>query len=224
MQKALAIPNGSLSLNWELDRAEECVEEEETARKIGGVTLLEEVGRGAFAIVYKGPDRWLIRVGRDENGRIVAVKEIRRSKLNEKLLQSLKKEISIMLSLENEHIVRLYNMLRTKRSFYLVMEYCDGGDLGKQIKKHRRFEEHVVQNIIYQVSQGLKLLYEHRIVHRDLKLSNFLVTRKDGKYTVKIADFGFATVLASGQDAETFCGTAPNMAPEVLAGYVFDYR
>jgi len=134
-----------------------------------------------------------------------------------------------MKSLNHENVVHLYQAIKTKRNFYLVMEFCNGGDLGKLLKKHKRFEEHIVQIVTYQVAKGLKALREHNILHRDLKLSNFLLRiEKDGTYTIKLADFGFATVLSSGQAAETFCGTAPNMAPEVLMGYfsdsVIEYR
>ncbi len=218
MQKVINTPSSGIP-SIGLDRAEECEEEAETARKIGGISLMEEIGRGAFAIVYKGRLLHRTKIGKEESGRTVAVKEIGRNKLNEKLMQSLKKETSITLSLESEYIVRLHKVMRTSKSFYLIMEYCNGGDLNKLLKKHHRFEEHIVQRIIYQVSQGLKVLRSFRIVHRDLKLSNFLLTLENGVYKVKIADFGFATVLDSGQEAETFCGTAPNMAPEVLAGY-----
>ena len=209
MQKVGTIQKSGIH-NIELDKEEEYVEEAETKRKIGGISLQEEIGRGAFAIVYKG---------KDHMGREVAVKEIARSRMSEKLLGSLRKETAILKSLQHENIVKLLNVITTAKFFYLVMEYCNGGDLNKHLKKHKRFEEHVVQNIIYQVSQGLKELYDNHIIHRDLKLSNFLLMIKNGTYTVKIADFGFATVLANGQDAETFCGTAPNMAPEVLTGY-----
>ena len=121
-------------------------------------------------------------VGRDEKGNEIAVKEIPRNILNEKLLISLKKEAGIMKSFDNPNIVKLHSILKTKRYFYLVMEFCNGGDLNKQIKKHKRFEEHVTQNIIYQVSLGLKALHENNIIHRDLKLSNFLLVIKDGTY------------------------------------------
>ena len=161
-----------------------------------------------------------ISTGKDDSGREVAVKEIPRSKLSDKLLGSLKKEVGILKSLDCDYIVKLYNVIKTARHFYLIMEFCNGGDLGKPLKKIKRFEEHVAQKCIYQISQGLKMLHQNRIIHRDLKLSNFLLQRhSDGSYKAKIADFGFATVLSSGQDAETFCGTAPNMAPEILSGY-----
>ncbi len=199
----------------DLGGEEEFFEETETERKVGNITLFEELGRGAFAIVYKG---------RDSANRDIAVKEIPRSRLSEKLLGSLRKEVNILRSLDCENIVKLYDVIKTPRHYYLVMEFCNGGDLGKLLKKSKRFDEHIVQNIVYQIANGLKVLHQNHIIHRDLKLSNFLLKSTPTKtYVVKIADFGFATVLASGQDAETFCGTAPNMAPEVLSGYFFPH-
>ena len=187
------------------------IDDPECIKHIGDITLEEEIGRGAFAIVYKG---------RDKEGKVVAVKEIPKSRLNSKLLDSLKKEISILGSLNCDYIVRLFDVITTTRYFYLIMEFCNGGDLGKRLKKLKRMEEYTTQKVIYQVSKGLKILHENKIIHRDLKLSNFLIEmNENGTYKVKIADFGFATILTQGQDVETFCGTAPNMAPEVLIGY-----
>jgi serine/threonine-protein kinase ULK/ATG1 len=192
------------------DREDGNIEESQCRRRLGDIVLEEEVGRGAFAIVYKGYNK---------SGQEFAVKEIPKSLLNEKLLTSLQKEVSILSTLNCEHIVRLYNVVTTAKHFNLVMEFCNGGDLRKKFKFLIRVEESVAQKVIYQVSQGLKVLYQNRIIHRDLKLSNLLlVYDKDGTYKVKIADFGFATILTRDQDAQTFCGTAPNMAPEVLEG------
>eukprot|EP00826_Nyctotherus_ovalis_P040987 TRINITY_DN4082_c0_g2_i1.p1 TRINITY_DN4082_c0_g2~~TRINITY_DN4082_c0_g2_i1.p1 ORF type:complete len:216 (+),score=57.96 TRINITY_DN4082_c0_g2_i1:80-727(+) len=186
------------------------VEESQCKRRLGNVIVEEEIGRGAFAIVYRGLDK---------SGREFAIKEIPKSLLNEKLLASLQKEVSILAKLNCDHIVRLYNVITTAKHFNLVMEYCNGGDLRKRLKPLKRVEEFVAQRVIYQVSKGLRALHEGRILHRDLKLSNLLlVYDEEGVYKVKIADFGFATVLARDQDAQTFCGTAPNMAPEVLEG------
>jgi len=192
------------------DKEDESIEESKCIKRLGDIVLEEEVGRGAFAIVYRGYSN---------SGQQFAVKEIPKSLLNEKLIASLQKEVSILATLNCEHIVRLYNVVTTSKHFNLIMEFCNGGDLRKKLKPFVRIEEFVVQKIIHQVSKGLKVLHQNRVIHRDLKLSNLLlVYDKDGTYKAKIADFGFATILARDQDAQTFCGTAPNMAPEVLEG------
>ncbi len=149
----------------------------------------------------------------------MAIKEISRRILTDKLLDSLRQEIEILKSVSNRNIIKLVGVKKSTKNFYLIMEYCNGGDLHRFLKAHKRVEEHVAQSIVYQISCGLHDLARNRIIHRDLKLSNLLISEHGGEVTIKIADFGFARVLSSSEDAQTFCGTAPNMAPEVLTGY-----
>jgi len=149
----------------------------------------------------------------------VAIKEISRRILNERLLESLKQEIEILKSMNSPNIIRLLDVKKSPKHFYLITEYCNGGDLQKFLRTHKRFEEHIVQQIIWQVSQGLKEIANRRVLHRDLKLSNLLISYKGEESWIKIGDFGFAQVLANKGEAKTFCGTAPNMAPEILMGY-----
>ncbi len=87
----------------------------------------------------------------------------------------------------------MYDVQRTQNHFYLIMEYCGGGDLRTYLKKKGgRLEEYEVQKIIFQLSNGFQVLSERKIVHRDIKLSNLLVSSKGKDYVVKLADFGFA--------------------------------
>lgn len=158
-------------------------------------------------------------LGRDGKGNEVAIKEISRKTLTDKLAESLKKEVNILKSINNENIIKLYGVKKTEKNYYLIMEYCKGGDFSKYLHKYKRFEEYKVQNFIYQISNGLKVLAEYNIIHRDLKLSNLLLSNDEvNNPTIKIADFGFARIMSNTEDAQTFCGTAPNMAPEVLTG------
>ncbi len=149
----------------------------------------------------------------------MAIKEISRRILNDKLLESLRQEIEILKSVSNPNIIRLVGVKKSVKNFYLIMEYCNGGDLHKFLKRNKRVDEYVAQSIVHQVANGLRELARNHILHRDLKLSNLLISEHDGEVTIKIADFGFARVLSNSEDAQTFCGTAPNMAPEVLTGY-----
>ena len=112
------------------------------------------------------------------------------------------------------------------------MEYCNGGDLSGCLKKykalHRRpFSEEIVQYIMRQVVNGLEFLHSHKIIHRDLKLDNILVTFQSEedkknlnmmKAIVKIIDFGFATKLKQSKANLTYTvlGTPTNMDPQLL--------
>lgn len=121
-----------------------------------------------------------------------------------------------MQSINQENIIKLYEVIKTKKNYYIVLEYCAGGDLHKFLKKRKRISEHEVQSILYQLSNGFRVLYQKDIIHRDIKLSNLLFLDKTPNSLVKIADFGFAKLIQSEAAVGTFCGTPPHMAPEIL--------
>ena len=126
-------------------------------------------------------------------GATCAIKQIKKDKLTRTLTAALKQEIDLLKSITNDNVVRLHDVQKTQNHFYLIMEYCGGGDLRTYLKKKGgRLEEYEVQKIIYELSNGFKVLCERKIVHRDIKLSNLLVSSKGKDAVVKLADFGFA--------------------------------
>ncbi|MDR3547286.1 MAG: protein kinase, partial [Candidatus Pacebacteria bacterium] len=145
-----------------------------------------------------------------------AVKQIMKDKLTKEQLRSLKDEVKIMLALKSEHVVRLYATMQTKTHYYLVMEYCGGGDLDRL--QGKKLSERIVQRIVHQLGKGLKVLFDNGIVHRDLKLSNLLLSSKKQDAMLKLADFGVAKRLRENERTKSFCGTPLYMAPEILAG------
>jgi serine/threonine-protein kinase ULK/ATG1 len=82
-------------------------------------------------------------------------------------------------------------MKKTSNNFYLVMEFCNGGDLDAYVKKKKYLVEDEAIEIMCQLIHGFEHLYKHKILHRDLKLANILM--HEG--AVKIADFGFSKIL-----------------------------
>ena len=96
------------------------------------------------------------------------------------------------------------------------MEYCAGGDLDRI--QGKRLGELEVQRIIYQIGKALADLIARNIMHRDLKLSNILLSSKKPDAVLKLGDFGLARKLHENEYAKTFCGTPLYMAPEILAG------
>lgn len=103
----------------------------------------------------------------------------------------LESEIKVLKSCESPNIVKLYDMKKTSNNYYLVLEYCNDGDLESYLKKKRYLVEDEAIGIMCELIHGFHHLYKHNIVHRDLKLANIL--RHDG--VVKIADFGFSKIL-----------------------------
>ena len=99
----------------------------------------------------------------------------------------LESEIKVLKSCESHNIIKLYDMKKTSNNYYLVLEYCNDGDLT---------EEEAIE-ILCEIINGFHHLFNHKILHRDLKLANIL--RHDG--VTKIADFGFSKIL--GEDSST---------------------
>jgi serine/threonine-protein kinase ULK/ATG1 len=181
---------------------------------IGAWTVVDqEIGKGSFATVYRGNHR--------ETGDMVAVKRINLDRppfsLNKKHQENLELEIQILHKYQHSNIVRLLHSQKRKKSFYLVMEYCDNGDLAHFITRHKRLPEKFARRLLLQLSNGLEFLVQNNLIHRDLKPQNLLLHGKDpATMKMKIADFGFARFLQQTDMAATLCGTPLYMAPEIL--------
>ena len=92
----------------------------------------------------------------------------------------LKNEIAILRELNHKNIVKLEDVKITKKHYYLVMEYCNGGSLSDCLNKYQElynktFSEEIVQYLMRQIIQGLKYIHNKNIIHRDLKFDNILV-------------------------------------------------
>jgi serine/threonine protein kinase len=108
---------------------------------------------------------------------------------------SLHREIYVLATLNNENIMRLYEVIDSRTHVHLVMELCQGKNLyhfTKKIKGDFRLPENEVAAIFKQIVSGIAYLHERNIAHRDLKLDNILINEAHGN-KIKIIDFGFAT-------------------------------
>jgi len=186
---------------------------------VGDTWILEKrIGSGSFASVFLAKHQ-------HDHEKQVAIKAIRRNKLNKKLASHLQKEIVILQDISHVNVVRLIETHESTRHIYLVMEYCKGGDLHKYLGKHIPLEMPVVQRLMTHLARGMYYLWSCDLIHRDLKPQNLLL---DGNIletaTLKIADFGFATQLTTASMAQTMCGSPLYMAPEILDGQKYDSK
>ena len=184
-------------------------------RQIGPYRFVRHLGSGSFAQVYGAVH--------DGTGEEVAVKAIAARKLNAKLRENLECEIKILKDFKHENIVGLYGIDKTSSMEYifLVMEYCDGGDLHQFLQANGALGEDVARVFMNDLARGLDFMWSKQFIHRDLKPQNLLL--KNGVTgprrflpTLKIADFGFARHLEEATMAETTCGSPLYMAPEIL--------
>lgn len=185
------------------------------------------LGSGAFAIVYKGRFR-------DNKNHKVAIKQMIKGQNVPKSKTLLSKEISVLKDLNHEHIVRLYDHSISNADVYLVMEFCNGGDLSEYLHSKKTLPEETIRHFLIQIGSAMDAMNRRAIMHRDLKPGNILlsyygdfpsVNEVPGPLiTFKLADFGFARFLQDGIMAETMCGSPMYMAPEVLMCQKYDAR
>ncbi|XP_062154872.1 serine/threonine-protein kinase ATG1a isoform X3 [Alnus glutinosa] len=185
-------------------------------RSIGDYILGPRIGSGSFAVVWRSRHR--------HSGVEVAVKEINRKQLNPKVSENLLKEISILSTINNPNIIRLFEAIETEDRIYLVLEYCDGGDLADYIHRHSKVSETVARHFMKQLAAGLQILQEKHLIHRDLKPQNLLLSTREGTPLLKIGDFGFARSLMPQGLADTLCGSPLYMAPEIIQNQKYDAK
>ncbi|KAG7256820.1 hypothetical protein CRUP_031051, partial [Coryphaenoides rupestris] len=165
---------------------------------IGNYRLLKTIGKGNFAKVKLA--RHVL------TGREVAVKIIDKTQLNPTSLQKLFREVRIMKILNHPNIVKLFEVIETEKTLYLVMEYASGGEVFDYLVAHGRMKEKEARAKFRQIVSAVQYCHQRRIVHRDLK----------------IADFGFSNEFTLGSKLDTFCGSPPYAAPELFQGKKYD--
>ncbi|XP_060927321.1 serine/threonine-protein kinase ULK1a isoform X1 [Limanda limanda] len=178
------------------------------------------IGHGAFAVVFKGRHK-------EKRDWEVAVKCINKKNLA-KSKSLLDKEIKILKELKHENIVSLLDYQEMGGSVYLVMEYCNGGDLAEYLHSKGTLSEDTIRVFLQQIAQAMNTLQSKDILHRDLKPQNILLCHPEGRRSssinIKIADFGFARHLQTNTMAATLCGSPMYMAPEVIMSQNYDAK
>ncbi|XP_039421911.1 inactive serine/threonine-protein kinase PLK5-like [Corvus cornix cornix] len=165
------------------------------------------LGQGTFGRCYQ--------VTEVTSGRVYAAKVIPRARLATLGIgDRVERERELQCHLRHRHIVRLHGHFTDRGHLYLLLELCSRGSLADILRARGRLTEPEVRYYLRQLLSGLRYLHGHGLVHRDLKLSNFLVTER---MRVKIGDLGLAQRAApAGRRWGALCGTPNYLAPEVL--------
>ncbi|KAF8780423.1 hypothetical protein HU200_001542 [Digitaria exilis] len=184
--------------------------------EVGDYVLQTLVGKGSFAKVFRAAHRG--------TGARVAVKAIDRRRVEKRVHDGILKEREILRSIDHPNVLRLLDTIDTADVMYLVLEYCDGGDLDEFLLKHGRLPVATAKDLMRQLAEGLKALRERNIVHRDLKPQNLLLSINGDAIILKIGDFGFANGFRHENLAATICGSPYYMAPEIWQGKDYDAK
>lgn len=179
---------------------------------------LEPIGTGAFAEV------WLAKHRRTGDTR--AVKIFKKAELSEEEVNSrtVFMEVEILRSLDHPNVLKVYEYFENDENFYIVMEYCEGGDVFDRLAKAGTFTERYAARVMRYLLKGLCYLHSKHVVHRDIKPENLLVTNSGSydDFSIKIIDFNIATRKAQKKIHGVF-GTTDYMAPEVFRG-IYDEK
>ena len=172
------------------------------------------LGRGGFAEVYSARCR--------VTGQQVAIKLVDKDKMREAgIIDRVGNEVKIHSTLEHVNIVRHMHSFEDEHYFYIVMEQCESGNLYKYLKRNGALPERVAAGIIRQVLEAVVYMHLKGVVHRDLKLSNILLSMGGGREEiphVSLCDFGLAVRLEHPDEEHfTLCGTPNYIAPEVVS-------
>ncbi|XP_050445773.1 serine/threonine-protein kinase ULK3 [Cataglyphis hispanica] len=183
---------------------------------VSDYSMLEKIGTGSYATVYKAFKKGGSR-------EVVAIKCVDKSSLSKSAIDNLVTEIKLLNVLKHEHIVEMKDFFWDEGHIYIVMEYCDGGDLSRFIKKKHKLPENVCRRFLQQLALALRYLRDHNVCHMDLKPQNLLLTRKP-QLVLKVGDFGFAQYLSNSEHKFAIRGSPLYMAPEMLLKHKYDAR
>lgn len=177
-----------LLTNLQVDRI---LKNEVTGFFYGHYKVLYLIGAGTFARVYRAVHR--------ETGRVAAVKVLRRRHRGEPAqVEQFMREAKVGIQLRHQNIVAIYEVIADPRNPFMVMEFVEGQTLRELVKVRGKLDSLTALRLIADVANGLAYASNYGITHRDMKLSNVLVTSQG---TAKLVDFGLAALADTSNEA-----------------------
>jgi serine/threonine protein kinase len=176
---------------------------------LGDYIIGETLGKGTFGKVKLG----IYLPTKDK----MAVKILEKSKMKDNDdFERVIREMQIIQQFNNENVIKVYEILEDKEKYYIIMEYCEEGELFNYIVKKKRLTEEEAAFFFYQIINGLESIHNLNIVHRDLKPENLLLNKEK---KLKIIDFGLSNFFSlDGDLLSTPCGSPCYASPEMVAG------
>ncbi|XP_039092008.1 serine/threonine-protein kinase Nek5 [Hyaena hyaena] len=170
--------------------------------------VIKAIGEGAFGKAF-------LAKGKSDSQHCV-IKEIDFAKMPSREKEASQKEVILLAEMKHPNIVTFFSSFQENNRLFIVMEYCDGGDLMKRIHRQRGvlFSEDQILIWFVQISLGLKYIHDRKILHRDIKAQNIFLSKND--MVAKLGDFGIARVLNNTMElARTCIGTPSYLSPEI---------
>ena len=174
--------------------------------------ILSVIGEGTFGVVKLSKNK--------ENGEEVAIKILAKNKIiNEDDEERVKREIEILEKVHHINVIKILKIEEDNDNIYLVMEFCEKGELFNHIVEEQKLEEIEAAYYYYQLINGLECIHHNEIVHRDLKPENLLLSKG---YILKIIDFGLSNFFNKTKLLSTPCGSPCYASPEMVSGKKYD--
>ncbi|ACO60661.1 predicted protein, partial [Micromonas commoda] len=175
------------------------------------------VGKGGYAVVYKGTRR--------DDGTRVAIKQVDLHEMSERKRLRCLREVQLLGNLRHPGIVEMYDSFLDDEKLCIVFEWAAGGDLKRLLRKHLAagalLDEGTVWRTFRQIAAAVAHMHERRVMHRDIKPANVLVTA-NGR--CKVADLGLGRQFGSNTVAvDSKVGTPYYVSPEVVKGEPYDW-
>ncbi|KAJ8350143.1 hypothetical protein SKAU_G00252730 [Synaphobranchus kaupii] len=172
-------------------------------------TIIRKIGEGAFGKAF-------LVTAKNGSREQCVIKEVNLRKMSAKEREMSRKEAALLSRMKHPNVVMFLKSFEERLNLYIVMDYCDGGDLMKRIKMQRGvlFMENKVVDWFVQICLGLKHIHDRKVLHRDIKSQNIFLTNNGMK--VKLGDFGTARMLNNTMElARTCIGTPYYLSPEI---------
>ena len=171
--------------------------------------IKEKLGSGKFGLIKLGINK--------KTNKKVAIKIMSKSNMANDDLELVRTEIEILKICQHPNIIQLYDVFENINYFYIIMEYCSGGDLFSYLEKRNfRLPENQACKFMHKMCAAIYYIHQYGIAHRDLKPENVLMTSKDENADLRILDFGLSKIIGPDEKCTEPYGTLSYVAPEVL--------
>lgn len=172
--------------------------------------IVKKLGSGGFGTVYQVTDK---RTNIER-----AMKELPKAKMSKEASEKMLQEVEILRNLDHPNIMKVYELIESKKNYYICTEFLTGGDLFEKLVREKAISEKKAAKYLYDFMSAINYCHKSGIVHRDLKPENLLLENKEENANIKVIDFGISQKLAPHGKLKQAVGTIFYMAPEIFTG------